>query len=919
MVVSRSSFAISTGVYSFLLQAHPRRFRTRFKADMVSDFRDICRSRAASKPLFGRASAWLLVLKDLAVSVPRQHLYTWKRRQHLKRMKTARHERRQAFKTNDIGGAPYHGEPRRSRSPGRIVDMITQDIQFALRTLRKQPSFTVVAILTLGLGIGATSAIFSVLDAVVLQPLPYSDPDGLVRFMETTPEGWDFSTSEPNFIDYRTQSTSFTDMAAFTFLSFGLLGEGEPTQISANPISASAFGLLGAKPLLGRTFTDAEDRPGGDTRVVLLSEAMWRERYGADEGVIGRKLILDGAPYVVVGVMPASFDFPSDPDVWMPLAPDPGENRGDHRLMAIARLKPGVSNEQAHADLEAIGARLGEQFPDSNGGWSARLEPFDEWLIGSQVTQAMYVLLAAVGLLLLIACANVSNLLLARATTRRREIGLRAALGAGRGRLVRQLLVESLVLGLLGAGLGLLLAYWALPLIRGLGPMGIPRIEEVELNGLVVLFTFVVSMLTGIVFGLVPAVQISRGSLQEALQEGGRVAESGSRRLRHLMVVGELALAVMVLIGAGLLINSFQRLQRTDPGFVAEGVLTVPVSLTGEHYTPEMQGQFITDVFEGIGALPGVTAIGATNISPFAGGSTAIELTVEGREVLSGEDYPFAAWRAVTPGFFESLGITLKMGRFFSFEEDWGRPREFVVINETLATQLWPDGDPLGQRIGLGRNEYENLSTVVGVVGDIVDTRLESDPGPMIFLPYTGGWPWMTLLVRTSGDPALLTAAVREQIWAVDKNLPLPGIVPLVENMSGAVAGPRFNMQLMGIFAMVALLLAAVGVYGIMAFAVARRTREIGVRMALGAQPGKLVAMVIGQALKVAGFGVALGLLGAFWLSRFLETLLYETTPTDTLTYVAVALILLAVATVAALLPALRATRVDPKVALTTE
>ena len=385
------------------------------------------------------------------------------------------------------------------------------------------------------------------------------------------------------------------------------------------------------------------------------------------------------------------------------------------------------------------------------------------------------------------------------------------------------------------------------------------------------------------------------------------------------MVVGELALAVMVLIGAGLLINSFQRLQRTDPGFVAEGVLTVPVALTGEHYTREMQGQFITDVFEGIGALPGVTAIGATNISPFSGGSTAIELTVEGREVLSGEDYPFAAWRAVTPGFFEALDITLKKGRFFSFEEDWGRPREFVVINETLADMLWPDEDPLGKRIGLGRNETENLASVAGVVGDIVDTQLESDPGPMIFLPYSGGWPWMTLLVRSAGDPALLTAAVREQIWAIDKNLPLPDIASLSENMSGAVARPRFNMQLMGIFAIVALLLAAVGVYGIMAFAVARRTREIGVRMALGAQPGKLVAMVIGQALKVAGLGVALGLIAALWLSRFLESLLYETTPTDALTYVAVALILLAVAAVAALLPALRATRVDPKVALTTE
>jgi predicted permease len=622
---------------------------------------------------------------------------------------------------------------------------------------------------------------------------------------------------------------------------------------------------------------------------------------------------------VVIGVMPASFDFASDPDIWMPLAPDPGENRGDHRLMGIARLKPGVGMEQAHADLAAIGARLSELYPDSNGGWSARLERFDQWMIGSQVKQAMYVLLAAVGLLLLIACANVSNLLLARATTRRREIGLRAALGAGRGRLVRQLLVESLVLGLLGAGLGLLLAYWALPLIRGLGPMGIPRIENVELSGVVVLFTFVVSLLTGIVFGLVPAVQVSRGSLQEALQEGGRVAETGSRRLRQLMVVGELALAVMVLIGAGLLINSFQRLQHTDPGFVADGVLTVPVALTGAQYTREMQVQFMTDVFDGIRTLPGVTAVGATNISPFSGGSTAVELTVEGREVLSGEDYPFAAWRAVTPGFFEALEITLKTGRLFSFEEDWGRPRESVIINETLANQLWPGEDPLGKRVGLGRNEVENLASVVGVVGDIVDTQLESDPGPMIFLPYTGGWPWMTLLVRTSGDPALLTAAVREQIWAVDKNLPLPGIAPLGENLVGAVARPRFNMQLMGIFAIVALLLAAIGVYGIMAFSVARRTREIGVRMALGARPGKLVGMVIWQALKVAGLGVALGLIGALWLSRFLETLLYETTPTDVMTYAAVALILLAVAAVAALLPAVRATRVDPKVALTTE
>jgi predicted permease len=799
------------------------------------------------------------------------------------------------------------------------LDALRQDLVLTYRTLARAPGTTAILILTLALGIGATTTIFSVLHAVVIEPLPYAEPDRLYRLIEVTPEGIDYATSEPTFIDYRSQTSSFTDTAAFLWHDFVLRGEEGPEEIKGAVVTPAVFDLLGAAPLFGRTFTEEEGTPAGYTAVLLLSEGVWRDRYAADPEILGRTLVLDAWPHMVVGVMPAEFEFPMGPDVWVPLVPRPDWNRADQRLRVVARLAPGVNVEEATADVEAVAARLGAAFPDTNGGWSARLEPLKSWLIAPQVTRTVLVLLAATGLLLLIACANVSNLLLARALARRREIGMRAALGAGRSRLVRQLLVESMALGLLGAASGLLLTYWALPLVRSLGPGWAPRIDAAEINGEVLLFTLALSLMTGVVFGLAPALQISRGSLQRALQAGCGLAAAGDRRLRNMIVVGELALAVMVLSAAGLLLNSFVRLQQTDPGYRVENVLMIPVNLSGPNHSRTTRVQELIEIFDRVGALPGVVALGASNVGPLAGGSTHSELTVDGKEILTDEDFPIAAYRVVTPGFFEALDIRLQKGRVFTAEEYWRPTRGVAVITETLARQIWPGEDPIGKRIAIGRNNYERFRTVVGVVEDIRDDRLQADPGPLVFLPYTGGAEWMTIMIATEADPAGLLPAIRREIWAVDEDVPLANIASLEEYVSNAVARPRLNMQFMGLFAAAALLLAALGIYGIMAFAVAQRTQEIGVRMALGAEPGRLIRMVLGQATRLTSLGIGLGLLGALWLTRFLKALLYETNPVDGPAYAAAAIILAAVALLAALIPALRATRVDPVVALKTE
>jgi putative ABC transport system permease protein len=795
---------------------------------------------------------------------------------------------------------------------------LRQDLGYALRQMWKAPVFTLIAVLTLALGIGATTAIFSVVDAVVLRPLPFPEPDRLMRLWEKNPQTDQFSVSDPNFLDWRQANRSFVDMAAIRFTTPSLVGDGEPVRLTAAAVTASLFPVLGAKPALGRTFLPEEDRPGGATQVAVLSHRLWQSRFGADPGIVGRSLRLEGRSYTVIGVMPAGFAFPAWAELWIPLAPDAAASRTDKWLDVVARLKPGVTVEQASADLDAVARRLVERYPDSNRDWGVRIVPFQEWMVGPQVTQTMLVLFSAVGLLLLMACVNVSNLLLARATIRGREMGLRSALGAGRARLIRQLLTESVLLAACGALAGLGVAHGAMRLLRAFGPADVPRLNEVSLDGRVLAFTLGTALVTGLLFGLAPALQASRTDLYALLQQGGRAALAAGRRLRDALVVGELAMAMMLLIGAGLMIGSFLRLQRADTGFDPEGVLTVQLELPEQEYPQERRHLFFSAALARISGLPGVRAAGATNTAPFGSFQPTIEFVVEGREARGPEDFQSADWRSVTPGFFRALGIPLLRGRLLT-EADRVGAQEVVVISQTMADRLWPGEDPVGRRIRWGGEDGGAL-TVVGVVGDVRDLDIAEDSRQILFLPYQQiPWPQMTLLIKTAGPQAGLAAAIRREIRTLDGSLPIPEVRPLRQSISDAVAAPRFRMLLFGIFAAVALVLATVGVYGVMMFTVAQRTREIGVRLALGARPWSVVRMVLRRGLLLTLLGVGLGWAGAFGLTRFLASLLYGTAPTDAATFAAVALLLAGVATAAGYLPARRAAAIDPRLAFSAD
>jgi predicted permease len=802
---------------------------------------------------------------------------------------------------------------------------LRQDLGYAARQMVKAPLFTAIVILTLALGIGATTTIFSLLDAVMLRPLPFPDPERLVRLWASNPQTDQFAVSEPDFLDWQRENKTLSEMAALQQVTFTLLGDGEPVRLTGAAASASLFPLLGKRTAVGRTFSAAEDRPGGDRQVVVLGHDLWQRRFGADPRVIGRVLRLEGRTYTVIGALSADDSAVSQGiDFWVPLAADAQSRRNDHWLAVIGRLKPGVSLAAAQADLDGIARRLAEQHPEIRE-WGVHMLTFSDWLVGPRARRTVLVFFAAVGLLLLLGCANVSNLLLARATTRGRELALRAALGAGRTRLLRQLLTESLLLAGCGAAAGLALAYETLRLLRALGPASVPRLNEVSLDGRVLAFTLILALATGLLFGLAPALQSSRTDLYALLRQGGRAdvgggGIGGSRRLRDALVVGELALAMMLLIGAGLMIGSFLRLQRVDTGFQPDGVLTVTVQLPENEYSEARMQAFFQEASERIGALPGVLAVGATNAEPFGGFHPNINYTAEGQAPQREDEFRFADWRVVTPGYFTALGIPLRKGRLLTDADRDGAER-VVVINESMAERLWPGADPIGKKVFWTGKASKPL-TVVGVVGDLRDVQLEGEPPQFLFRPYPQmAWPWMTLMIKTAGARSAidLGSAVRREIHAIDRNLPVPDLVPLRRNLAAPLAGPLFSMLLLAVFAAVALILAATGVYGIMAFAVTQRTREIGVRLALGAQPWRVVGMILTRGLLLTLLGVALGWAGAFGLTRFLAGLLYGTAPTDALTFGAVALLLGAVALTATYLPARRAAAIDPRLAFSAD
>jgi putative ABC transport system permease protein len=799
-----------------------------------------------------------------------------------------------------------------------------QDIRFGLRLMAKKPGFTFIGVLALALGIGANTAIFSVVKAVLLSPLPYSHSERLVWIWETNP-GSDIkeeAASMPNFNDWRTQSQSFEAMAGFANTAITMTGETEPERIAGSVITASFFSVLGVEPLMGRSFTDEENGPKG-ARVVIISHGLWQRRFGANPKIVGQVVTLNGNPYQIVGVMPKGFKNPlpaqrNPAELWIPLAMsfEPNLRRSDF-LSVVGRLRPNVTIEQARAEMKTIASRLEQQYPDTNTGWGTILIPLQERIIGD-VRPALWVIVGVVGFLLLIACTNVANLLLARSAARQQEIAVRRALGAGRMRLVRQFLTESIMLALCGGFLGTLLAMWGVEFLVRLGPGNIPRLDEVRLNWQVLLFTLGISILTGMLFGLLPALHATNPNLTESLKEGGRSSTEGRRgaRLRSALVVAEIAIALVMLIGAGLMVKSFIRLQGVDPGFKPERILAVDLSLPAAKYKEAPQQlAFWEQLLGRVSQLPGVERVAAVTALPFTGGAV-LAFSVEGRSAPPPGNTPDAEYRVITPGYFETMGISLIKGSAFTEQHTSNTPA-VAVINETMARKHFPGEDPIGKRINLGDPEKSPWRTVIGIVRDVRQKALDEEPYPQMYAAYAQ-FPSraMTLVARTSSAPSALVPAIRSELAVMDKDQPLYNVRTVEQVMSESISRQRFSMLLIAIFAGVGLVLASVGIYGVMSYTVAQRTHEIGVRMALGASARDVLKMVVGQGMLLAVIGTGLGLSAAFLLTRLISSLLFSVSAADPLTYILIALLLISVALVACLIPALRATRVDPMVAL---
>jgi predicted permease len=813
------------------------------------------------------------------------------------------------------------------------MDSIIKDIRFGMRGLLKRPAFTAIAVITLALGIGANSAIFSVINAVLLRPLPFNDPERLVTIWERRANSGhaNLTLSGHEYEAFKERTTSFENLTLIQPNGFNLTGRGDPVVVDVGQVSTEFFSVIGVPPLRGRTFAPGEDQDGG-AKVVVLGHKLWSQRFASDPNVINQTIRLNDQTYTVIGVMPP---LELMPDVLVPIDMR-GEllKVGKHSHQVIGRLKPGISLDEAQADAAHVAQQMEQELPDDNRGHGVQVVGLHEVVTG-EAQLPLLTLFGAVGFVLLIACANVANLLLSRAAVRQREMAIRTALGAGRWRLIRQTLTESLLLGLFGGGLGLLSAFWIVTLLSKITAVNIPRLDKVNVDGRVLLATFGFSVLTGLLIGIAPAWRNSEPRLYQWIKEGMHGSfNPGRRRLSGALVVAEVALAVVLLVGGGLMLKSFAQLLRVDPGFEPNQVLRLDLALPGAKYPePQQQTAFYNDLIARLRALPGVESAGATTQTPLGPGDNWIAFAIEGRPDPPQGAQQQAAVRAVSDDYFRTMKIPLRKGRFFSnadarvalplirwfeqqpFPEHFKEPQAApaVIINETMARLYWPNEDPLGHRLSI---LFSPWLTVVGVVGDVHHTGLHTPPNPELYLsqlqePQSA----MAVMARTSGDPLQLASAAREQVKAIDKDLPVT-VTTMDQIFSNSLAGQRFNTLLLGIFASVAFLLAMIGVFGVINYSVAQRTHEIGIRIALGAQRGDVFRLVVGQGLILALVGVGLGTAGALALTRLITGLLYSVSPTDGPTFLMVSLIVTVVAVLACYLPARRATRVDPLVAL---
>ncbi|HYV04237.1 MAG TPA: ABC transporter permease [Blastocatellia bacterium] len=815
------------------------------------------------------------------------------------------------------------------------METLWQDLRYGSRMLFKNPGFTAIAVITLALGIGANSSIFSLINAVLLRPLPFKDPDRLVMVWERRAASNDANLpiSGHEFAGWRDEASSFESLAFIRPAGFNLTGAGDAAAVTASEVSVEFFTVLGTPPILGRTFLPGEDQGGGNN-IAVVSEGLWKSRFASDREIVGSAISLNDRSYTVVGVMP-SVDL--IPDVLVPVnLPSEIQKVGRHGNQVIGRLKPGVTLAQAQSDVAQISGHLEQQYPKSNVGHAAQVISLHENTVGN-VRPALVVLFGAVGFVLLIACANVANLLLSRAASRQKEIAIRTALGAARIRLIRQLLTESCLLAVMGGSIGLLLALWIIDLMPKVTAVNIPRIQQVHLDGSVLAVTIGLSLLTGIITGLAPALRSSRQTLNQSMGEGTRTSAGlGRRRIGSTLVVAEIALALVLLAGGGLMVRSFVRLVNVDPGFDPHNVLRVDLSLPGQRYSkPGQQKMFYEQLLERVKALPGVEDVSATTQTPLSPGDSWSMFSIEGRPEAPGQETN-AAMRSVTVDYFRTLKVPLKKGRFFNegdarialpvmrwfdrqpYPEHYDDPQPVpaIIINETFARRFFGDEDPIGKRMRIIASPW---LTIVGVVGDIKHFGLQMPASPEMYLSSlqepSGS---MAVMVRTSGDPLTLAAAVREQVIALDENLPV-AITTMDQIRSDSVGSQRFNTLLLGTFAALALGLAVVGVYGVINYSVAQRTHELGVRIALGAKKKDIFKLVVGQGMVLALSGVAIGLAGALALTRVIAGLLFGVSPTDFVTFAAVSALLAGVALVASYIPARRAMNVDPMVALRCE